>query len=46
MQNVLKFWLDLGVDGFRVHAAAHLVEGDVNTDEPSSNNGLSDVRMD
>ncbi len=39
-QKVLKFWLDLGVDGFRVDAAAHLFEANHTRDEPS--NGKTD----
>ena len=27
LENILKFWLDLGVDGFRMDAVAHLFEG-------------------
>ncbi len=33
-QKVLKFWLDLGVDGFRVDAAPHLFEANHIRDEP------------
>jgi alpha-amylase len=35
MDNVVRFWLDLGVDGFRLDAARHLIENgaqQVNTD--------------
>ena len=27
LEKALKFWLDLGVDGFRMDAVAHLFEG-------------------
>ena len=27
LKDVLKFWLDLGVDGFRVDSVAHFLEG-------------------
>ena len=27
LKEVLAFWLDLGVDGFRIDAAAHFFEG-------------------
>ena len=33
LQNVLNFWLSEGVDGFRVDAAAHLIEGNVTMNE-------------
>ncbi|XP_077298315.1 maltase A1-like [Arctopsyche grandis] len=41
MKNVLRFWLSVGVDGFRVDAIPHLVEVDVDAtgnypDEPLS----------
>jgi alpha-amylase len=35
MENIVKFWLDAGVDGFRLDAARHLIENgaqQVNTD--------------
>jgi alpha-amylase len=28
MENIVKFWLDAGVDGFRLDAARHLIETD------------------
>lgn len=30
MDNVAKFWLDMGVDGFRVDAIQHIIEADGN----------------
>lgn len=38
MQDVLKFWLDLGVDGFRFDAVATIWEDDRYLDEPESGN--------
>lgn len=32
-QNVLQFWLDQGVDGFRMDAVAHLFEDEALRDE-------------
>ncbi|XP_018360680.1 PREDICTED: maltase 1-like [Trachymyrmex cornetzi] len=37
MLNVLKFWLDLGVDGFRVDSAPFIYEDSELLDEPKSN---------
>lgn len=34
MENVLKFWLDRGVDGFRVDAINHMFETESLPDEP------------
>jgi alpha-glucosidase len=34
MEKVLRFWLDLGVDGFRADAVRHLFENDRFHDEP------------
>ncbi len=42
-QNVLKFWLDLGADGFHVDAAAHLFEANHTKDEPP--NGKTETVM-
>lgn len=41
MKNVLTFWLNRGIDGFRVDAIAHLVEDDQFRDEPRSKNNVS-----
>ncbi|KAL0120270.1 hypothetical protein PUN28_008137 [Cardiocondyla obscurior] len=37
MIKVLKFWLDLGIDGFRVDSAAFIFEDERLLDEPRSN---------
>jgi len=34
MKDVLKFWLDLGIDGYRMDAVAHIFEDDRWMDEP------------
>lgn len=36
MNNVLRFWLDLGVEGFRVDAVNHMFETEELKDEPRS----------
>lgn len=33
LQNVMQFWLDQGVDGFRMDAVAHLFEDEALRDE-------------
>ena len=38
MKNVISFWLDLGVDGFRMDAVAHIWEDEEFRDEPLSGN--------
>lgn len=42
-QNVLKFWLDLGVGGFRIDAISHGFESESLTDEPLKQNGKAGV---
>ena len=37
MKDVLKFWMDRGVEGFRVDAILHLFEDEQLRDEPKSN---------
>jgi len=36
--NILRFWLDRGVDGFRVDAVSHFYEDPTFPDEPPSGN--------
>jgi glycosidase len=36
LQSVLRFWLELGVSGFRVDAAPHILEDELLRDEPRS----------
>ena len=38
MNDVIAFWLDLGVDGFRMDAVAHIWEDESMPDEPLSGN--------
>ncbi|CAG9766597.1 unnamed protein product [Ceutorhynchus assimilis] len=40
MENVLIYWLDLGVDGFRVDALPHLYEDELLRDEPVINSDV------
>jgi len=42
VKNVLKFWLDRGVDGFRIDAVAHLLEDPQLRDEPVNPNHAQD----
>nr|XP_034196329.1 maltase 1-like [Osmia lignaria] len=37
MKNVLRYWLDQGVDGFRIDAVPHLIENNITQDEPLFN---------
>lgn len=48
LKKVLKFWLDKGVDGFRVNAAQFLLEDESFNDEPenSNYNNMSDPTYD
>lgn len=39
-KNILKYWLDLGVDGFRVDAISHIYEDKEFNDEPSAGNTI------
>lgn len=41
--NVLRFWLDQGVDGFRISAVAHLFENESFPDEPVNEDADSSV---
>ncbi|CAF4544404.1 unnamed protein product [Rotaria sp. Silwood2] len=34
MEKIFRFWLDLGIDGFRADAVRHLIENDQYHDEP------------
>ncbi|CAF1067140.1 unnamed protein product [Rotaria sordida] len=36
IEKIFRFWLDLGIDGFRVDAVRHLIENDQYHDEPLS----------
>ncbi|XP_042857796.1 maltase A3-like isoform X2 [Penaeus japonicus] len=47
MKNVLRFWLDKGVDGFRVDAITHLFEvEDLSQDEPFAADSGTDDPLD
>lgn len=37
----MKYWLDLGVDGFRVDAIPHLIEDSEFRDEPPNNSSTA-----
>lgn len=41
MENVMKFWIERGVSGFRIDAINHLVEDSRLRDEPPSGNNVS-----
>jgi maltose alpha-D-glucosyltransferase/alpha-amylase len=47
MWNVMKFWLDMGVDGFRLDAVPYLVEREGTSCEnlPETHNILKDLRQ-
>lgn len=45
-EETLKFWLDRGVDGFRVDVAHGLVKGDINRDHPDPEGLTRALRMD
>ncbi|XP_055599789.1 maltase A1-like [Uranotaenia lowii] len=44
MKNVLRFWLEKGVDGFRVDAVPNLFEDELFRDEPPSGNSDDPLR--
>ncbi|KAJ9596101.1 hypothetical protein L9F63_012685 [Diploptera punctata] len=46
LQDVLQFWLDQGVDGFRVDASPHLFEDEQLRDEPLKEEGKDDGSAD
>jgi len=37
MKNVLKYWIELGIDGIRIDALRHVYESESMQDEPISN---------
>ena len=48
LKDILRFWLDKGVDGFKIDALAHLFEvNDTNLDEPKNPDGagVASVRV-
>ena len=42
MENIFRFWLDLGVDGFRADAVRHRIENDQFKDEPLCDDAKDD----
>ncbi|XP_054004462.1 maltase 1-like [Hylaeus anthracinus] len=36
MKDVIKYWLDMGIDGFRIDAVPHIFESNIDKDEPPS----------
>ncbi|XP_026808060.1 maltase 2-like isoform X1 [Rhopalosiphum maidis] len=42
MKNVLRFWLDIGVDGFRVDAVRYIIEDNAFEDEPLIDPNIKD----
>lgn len=35
MKDIITFWLDKDLDGFRIDAVPHIIEGDISKDEPT-----------
>lgn len=46
MKNVMRFWLELGIDGFRIDAVQWLFEHEEFLDEPLSNNSQDPLMPD
>lgn len=44
LKKIMLFWLENGVDGFRVDAVSHLFEGDLNQNEPASTGGSTNPK--
>lgn len=45
LTNVMKFWLDKGIDGFRLDAAKHFVEDDRFLDEPYASKEAAEAEV-
>ncbi|XP_076656311.1 alpha glucosidase 2 [Halictus rubicundus] len=39
MKDIITFWLDKGLDGFRIDAVPHIIEGDISLNEPLKSPG-------